>query len=99
MSSNLINRRRINKLFVPNKKIVLYSKDKKTYKEIQTIILRFYIQTLRRPAIILISIIQPLLWLIMFGALFQNAPIYLFEEYKIQYRRIFEPRDNNIYSF
>lgn len=78
-------------LFLPNKKIILNSKKKKTYYETLTIMLRFYIQTYRRPSTVFISITQPLLWLILFGALFQNAPIYLFEKYNIQYRDFLNP--------
>nr|YP_009293767.1 ABC-2 type transporter [Rhodymenia pseudopalmata]AOM64449.1 ABC-2 type transporter [Rhodymenia pseudopalmata] len=36
---------------------------------------RLYIQLYRRPASLVSGIIQPLLWLILFGALFQNAPV------------------------
>nr|YP_010336795.1 ABC-2 type transporter [Stylonema alsidii]UNJ15201.1 ABC-2 type transporter [Stylonema alsidii] len=39
---------------------------------------RLIIQTKRRPATLLAGLFQPLLWLILFGALFQNAPIELF---------------------
>lgn len=39
---------------------------------------RLVIQTKRRPATLLAGLFQPLLWLILFGALFQNAPIELF---------------------
>nr|ARW65043.1 hypothetical protein [Polysiphonia sertularioides] len=91
MSINIINKGRTHKLFIPNKKIILYSKSTNTYKEVLTILFRFYLQTLRKPSIVLMSLIQPLLWLIMFGGLFQNAPIYLFEEYRIQYKDFLNP--------
>lgn len=91
MSMNTISKVNIHKKFVPKKTIRLKSKEEKNHRETLTILFRFYLQTLRRPSIILISIIQPLLWLIMFGALFQNAPIYLFEEYKIQYKDFLNP--------
>lgn len=39
---------------------------------------RLFIQLQRRPATLLVGIIQPLLWLILFGALFQNAPAGIF---------------------
>nr|YP_009396673.1 hypothetical protein [Vertebrata australis]ARW65859.1 hypothetical protein [Vertebrata australis] len=74
------------KYFTPNQKIVFYSKKNKTYQETKNLTQRLYKQTIRRPSTLLINIIQPLLWLIMFGALFQNAPIYLFEKYNLEYR-------------
>jgi ABC-2 type transport system permease protein len=37
-----------------------------------------FIQLQRRPTTLLAGIIQPLLWLILFGALFQNAPAGIF---------------------
>jgi ABC-2 type transport system permease protein len=39
---------------------------------------RLFIQLQRRPSTLMAGIIQPLLWLILFGALFQNAPKSLF---------------------
>jgi ABC-2 type transport system permease protein len=39
---------------------------------------RLFIQLQRRPSTLLAGIIQPLMWLILFGALFQNAPQGLF---------------------
>nr|ARW60269.1 hypothetical protein [Laurencieae sp.] len=53
------------------------------YKEMSAITSRLYLQTYRRPSNLIIHLIQPLLWLILFGALFQNAPINLFEEHNI----------------
>nr|YP_007878199.1 ABC-2 type transporter [Calliarthron tuberculosum]AGA63810.1 ABC-2 type transporter [Calliarthron tuberculosum] len=47
-------------------------------QEISHLIKRLFIQTLRRPSSLLSGIIQPLLWLILFGGLFQNAPVSLF---------------------
>ncbi|GAB4215168.1 MAG: ABC transporter permease [Synechococcales cyanobacterium] len=41
---------------------------------------RWFIQLRRRPTTLLVGIIQPLLWLILFGALFQNVPLGLFGE-------------------
>lgn len=75
----------INEL-TPYTTIKIYTKKDRTYQETREIINRLYIQTLRKPTTLIISIIQPLLWLIMFGALFQNAPIYLFENYSIEYK-------------
>nr|YP_009395657.1 hypothetical protein [Vertebrata isogona]ARW64518.1 hypothetical protein [Vertebrata isogona] len=74
------------KYFTPHQKIIFCSKKYQTYQETKSLIKRLYKQTIRKPSTLLISIIQPLLWLIMFGALFQNAPIYLFEEYKLEYK-------------
>lgn len=41
---------------------------------------RLFIQLQRRPTTLIAGIIQPLMWLILFGALFQNAPQQLFGE-------------------
>lgn len=41
---------------------------------------RLFVQLQRRPSTLVAGIIQPLMWLILFGALFQNAPEGLFEE-------------------
>nr|YP_010851091.1 hypothetical protein Ycf38 [Aphanocladia stichidiosa]WGH13938.1 hypothetical protein Ycf38 [Aphanocladia stichidiosa] len=78
-------------LFVPKKKMKLNLNKQQTYKETKEIIHRLYLQSLRRPTSLIINMIQPLLWLLLFGALFQNAPIYLFEQYKIQYREFLNP--------
>nr|YP_010851685.1 hypothetical protein Ycf38 [Echinothamnion hystrix]WGH14533.1 hypothetical protein Ycf38 [Echinothamnion hystrix] len=77
--------------FVPKKKMKINLNRQKTYKETKEIINRLYLQSLRRPSSLMINMIQPLLWLLLFGALFQNAPIYLFEQYKIQYREFLNP--------
>jgi ABC-2 type transport system permease protein len=39
---------------------------------------RLFIQLQRRPSTLIAGVIQPLMWLILFGALFQNAPQGLF---------------------
>lgn len=41
---------------------------------------RLFIQLQRRPSTLIAGVIQPLMWLILFGALFQNAPQGLFGE-------------------
>lgn len=41
---------------------------------------RLFIQLQRRPATLIAGIIQPLMWLILFGALFQNVPAGMFGE-------------------
>nr|YP_009315818.1 Hypothetical protein ycf38 [Trichogloeopsis pedicellata]SCW24476.1 Hypothetical protein ycf38 [Trichogloeopsis pedicellata] len=47
-------------------------------QEISSLILRLLKQSFRRPSLLLTGILQPLLWLTIFSALFQNAPIQLF---------------------
>nr|YP_010850497.1 hypothetical protein Ycf38 [Lophurella caespitosa]WGH13147.1 hypothetical protein Ycf38 [Lophurella caespitosa] len=78
-------------IFVPKKKMNIDLNKQKTYTETKEIIRRLYLQSIRRPSSLIINMIQPLLWLLLFGALFQNAPIYLFEQYKIQYREFLNP--------
>nr|YP_010199054.1 ABC transporter [Hydropuntia urvillei]UAD88503.1 ABC transporter [Hydropuntia urvillei] len=56
------------------------------YQEIFYLIKRYYIQIKRRPSNLLSGIIQPLLWLILFGALFQNAPVNLLTENRTYYQ-------------
>nr|QVY58330.1 ABC-2 type transporter [Kappaphycus striatus] len=58
--------------------------------EIYALIKRLYLQTFRRPSTLISGIIQPLLWLILFGALFQNAPVGLFTS-NIKYNRFLSP--------
>ena len=48
------------------------------YNEIFALTKRLYIQIYRRPSTLISGIIQPLLWLTLFSALFQNAPVGLF---------------------
>nr|YP_010851486.1 hypothetical protein Ycf38 [Echinothamnion hookeri]WGH14334.1 hypothetical protein Ycf38 [Echinothamnion hookeri] len=91
MKLHKISKRTSQTNFVPKKKMKLNLNKQKTYKETKEIIHRLYLQSLRRPSSLIINMIQPLLWLLLFGALFQNAPIYLFEQYKIQYREFLNP--------
>nr|YP_010986324.1 ABC-2 type transporter [Pachymeniopsis lanceolata]WOL37242.1 ABC-2 type transporter [Pachymeniopsis lanceolata] len=51
---------------------------------------RLYIQLIRRPSTLVSGIIQPLLWLILFGALFQNAPVELVTS-NIKYGKFLSP--------
>nr|YP_010336203.1 ABC-2 type transporter [Chroodactylon ornatum]UNJ14609.1 ABC-2 type transporter [Chroodactylon ornatum] len=51
---------------------------------------RLIIQTQRRPATFIAGLFQPMLWLILFGALFQNAPVELFSISK-SYRHFLTP--------
>jgi len=68
-----------NSIFKSRKKLKLnsffieYSK-----QELISLTKRLLIQAIRRPATIISGIIQPLLWLILFGGLFQNLPLNLF---------------------
>nr|YP_009295918.1 ABC-2 type transporter [Schimmelmannia schousboei]AOM64853.1 ABC-2 type transporter [Schimmelmannia schousboei] len=59
----------------PKRYIKQQYKMKAFYIEIQALIKRLYIQVYRRPSTLVSGIIQPLLWLLLFGALFQNAPV------------------------
>ena len=54
-------------------------------QETEGLIKRLYIQLYRKPIHMMASIVQPLIWLILFGALFNNAPINLFGQYEIKY--------------
>lgn len=47
-------------------------------QEIWTLTTRLFIQLQRRPATLIAGILQPLMWLLLFGALFQYAPKGLF---------------------
>lgn len=47
-------------------------------QEIYALTQRLFIQLIRRPSTLIAGIVQPLLWLILFGALFQNAPVGIF---------------------
>lgn len=58
------------KLMIKSRK----SKFSKHCQEIYTLSNRLIIQTYRQPILVILGIIQPLLWLFLFGALFQNAP-------------------------
>nr|QCI08154.1 hypothetical protein [Polyneura bonnemaisonii] len=82
-----------NKIFVfkPQFKFKKYSQINNIYIEIKALIKRLYIQTYRKPSIFISGIIQPLLWMILFGALFQNAPIDLINQYNIKYGQFLSP--------
>nr|YP_010619534.1 hypothetical protein PN189_pgp036 [Xiphosiphonia pinnulata]WAX03547.1 hypothetical protein [Xiphosiphonia pinnulata] len=90
---DLLNKSKIDDFrdFIPKKKMKLHLSQYKTYEETKEIIKRLQLQSFRRPTSLIINMIQPLLWLLLFGALFQNAPIYLFEQYTIQYREFLNP--------
>nr|UAD84235.1 ABC transporter [Gracilaria changii] len=59
---------------------------KNVFQEIFCLIKRYCIQIRRRPSSLFSGIIQPLLWLILFGALFQNAPVNLLTQNKTYYQ-------------
>ncbi len=50
------------------------------FQETLALTRRLFIQLQRRPSTLIAGVIQPLMWLILFGALFQNAPKGLFGE-------------------
>ncbi len=45
-----------------------------TLQEISALTKRLFLQLIRRPSTLIAGIIQPLIWLVLFGALFANAP-------------------------
>jgi len=68
-----------NSILKSRKKIRFHSFSIKYSKqELISLIKRLIIQAIRRPATVVSGIIQPLLWLILFGGLFQNLPLNLF---------------------
>nr|YP_009297868.1 ABC-2 type transporter [Kumanoa americana]AOM67602.1 ABC-2 type transporter [Kumanoa americana] len=73
-------------ILVPKFKITKPQSQIRDYlQEICSLLIRLLIQSIRRPSFVITGILQPLLWLIIFGALFQNAPISMFtplNEYK-----------------
>lgn len=50
------------------------------FQETLALTRRLFIQLQRRPSTLIAGIIQPVMWLLLFGALFQNAPQGLFGE-------------------
>jgi ABC-2 type transport system permease protein len=44
------------------------------FQETRALTKRLFIQLIRRPSTLIAGLVQPLMWLILFGALFQNAP-------------------------
>ena len=76
---------------IPKTRTTIEICKKKTSIETLQMIFRLLIQNKRRPSNLIINLIQPLLWLLLFGALFQNAPISLFENYNVQYKEFLHP--------
>nr|YP_009488693.1 putative transport permease ycf38 [Grateloupia filicina]AWD77309.1 putative transport permease ycf38 [Grateloupia filicina]BCB92357.1 putative transport permease ycf38 [Grateloupia asiatica] len=73
------------------RKIIRIKGDKKNLLcETYALTKRLYIQLIRRPSTLVSGIIQPLLWLILFGALFQNAPVELVTS-NIRYGKFLSP--------
>nr|YP_010952283.1 hypothetical protein Ycf38 [Gloiopeltis furcata]WMP13952.1 hypothetical protein Ycf38 [Gloiopeltis furcata] len=64
-------------VLTPQNKIRQANLISSVFVEISTLTKRLYIQASRRPSTLLAGVIQPLLWLVLFGALFQNAPVSL----------------------
>nr|YP_009397092.1 hypothetical protein [Spyridia filamentosa]ARW66278.1 hypothetical protein [Spyridia filamentosa] len=74
----------------PVNKLTTRTSNLEIWQEIIALTRRLYIQAKRKPSILIAGLIQPLLWLILFGALFQNIPINL-RESNIQYGLFFSP--------
>lgn len=81
-----------NKQFYIKPNIIIQKRNLSNYifQEIQTLTTRLYKQIIRRPSTFIVSIIQPLLWLLLFGSLFQNIPINLFTS-NIKYETFLTP--------
>lgn len=73
-----------NSIFISRTKIVFHSFSIQHFiQELNHLTTRLLVQTIRRPSTLISGILQPLLWLILFGSLFQNAPVSLFNiDYK-----------------
>lgn len=74
-----------NKLVKPSYQLLKFNNKKNLTNETQALIKRLYLQIYRKPSSILASIIQSLLWLILFSALFYKAPINLIGQYNTKY--------------
>ena len=48
------------------------SKFSQLLQEIKALTKRLFLQLIRRPSTLVAGILQPLIWLVLFGALFQN---------------------------
>jgi len=58
--------------------------------EIYALTKRLCLQILRRPSTFIASMLQPLLWLLLFGSLFQNIPVDLFTK-NLKYEQFLSP--------
>nr|YP_009509346.1 ABC transporter [Gracilaria vermiculophylla]AXI96996.1 ABC transporter [Gracilaria vermiculophylla]QXU75200.1 ABC transporter [Gracilaria vermiculophylla]WDZ67924.1 ABC transporter [Gracilaria vermiculophylla] len=87
MLNNLKNNTKYNITTIkPKNSIASKTHIKAINQEIFCLVKRYYIQIKRRPSSLFSGIIQPLLWLILFGALFQNAPVNLLTQNKTYYQ-------------
>lgn len=69
----------VSSILEPRKRIVFYRNSlNNRLQEIACLIRRLFLQIARRPSSFISGIIQPVLWLILFGSLFQNIPLDLF---------------------
>ena len=73
----MYNNSNITSTLIPNlsPRIITKQSIKFNLPEIYALTKRLILQGWRRPATLLTGVLQPLLWLILFSALFQNAPI------------------------
>nr|YP_010986121.1 ABC-2 type transporter [Polyopes affinis]WOL37039.1 ABC-2 type transporter [Polyopes affinis] len=74
----------------PKNIITVKNREKNLLYETYALTKRLYIQLKRRPSTLISGIVQPLLWLILFGALFQNAPVELITS-NIKYGKFLSP--------
>lgn len=74
-----------NKLVKPSYTLVKFHKKKFFTNEAKALTKRLSLQIYRKPSNIFASIIQSLLWLILFSALFYKAPLNLIGQYNIKY--------------
>ncbi len=61
----------------PSSKPSLHKKESnysQTFQEVYALTKRLFLQLYRRPSTLVAGILQPLIWLVLFGALFENAP-------------------------
>ena len=63
---------------------------KNLFTEIYALTKRLYLQIIRRPSTFIAGMIQPLLWLLLFGSLFQNIPVDLFTK-NLKYEQFLSP--------
>nr|QCI08410.1 hypothetical protein [Ptilothamnion sphaericum] len=89
-ASYIYNKNKNNYNLKPNLYINKSKKFFNFYNAIIALTKRLYLQIYRRPSTLIAGILQPLLWLILFSALYQNAPITLFAK-NIKYREFLNP--------
>ena len=78
-----ISSRNINSVLAPNPNILRQSNEQNNVwhdfrQETLALTKRLFIQLQRRPSSLIAGVIQPFMWLVLFGALFSNAPLGLF---------------------